>query len=431
MINDDSQRRKELLLKWPLANWVFLGLVLTFLAFFIVPVFLGSTPGLRFTAYLPPLSPIGHDFKETVSASSAWLHGRAAPLILYPPLTLVFFAPFTFLNDSVAYTVFVLLILLGYFWITLLLPRWIFKQKKLPPLALLVIITGLASYGLQFELQRGQWNVIAFAFCFTAIYLFHSHPKHRWLAYSLFSISVQLKLYPAIFVFTLIENGSDWKNNIKRFVGLGLVNIAALFIFGIGPVRGMVGSMSNVENFFGEHPYNLSVSAFIAGDHSLGVPSTTSRVIPSSHAAPWLPQLLLFAFFGVCFLIVLWRAYKNNSKGLNPYVLLACTVGALIIPSISFDYKLSILPASIVLLIPVLQSFERGANRLLVIFLTLLFSIAYFSTLYSFANKPEWLQYNLPALFVLLTIGTISSCVREGGIDDTASAGLQTDSNGQ
>ncbi len=65
-------------------------------------------------------------------------------------------------------------------------------------------------------------ELIAFSLCVAAICIFHRKPKYRWFAYLLFSISVQLKLYPAIFVFTLIEDFTDWKNNIKRIVGLGI-----------------------------------------------------------------------------------------------------------------------------------------------------------------------------------------------------------------
>ena len=127
-----------------------------------------------------------------------------------------------------------LITLLCYVVVTLVLPRRINKQKSIPALSMLIFVTGLVSYGLQFELERGQFNVIAFTLCLGAIYIFHNHPKSRWLAYLFFTISVQLKLYPAIFVFALIEDWSDWKGNIKRIVGLGILNLAALFMFRIG-----------------------------------------------------------------------------------------------------------------------------------------------------------------------------------------------------
>jgi len=279
---------------------------------------------------------------------------------------------------------------------------------------MLIFITGLVSYGLQLELERGQENVLAFTFCLTAIFLFHYSPRQRWLAYLLFSISVQLKLYPAIFVFTLIDNWRDWKNNIKRFAGLGTVNIAILFIFGLGPVLSMLHNMTYVETTYSKQPYNLSISAFVSRILSLDFLPQNQQILLWLQANSWLLQFFFLAFFVVCFAIILRQAYKKNAKGLNPFIFLACTIGACIIPGISFDYKLSLLPASVMLFIPVLQAYEHDENKLSVIVLTFLFSTAYSSMLYSYVNKPKILQYNFPALLVLLIICTIISYATTG-----------------
>jgi len=415
MINNFYQRIKNKILKLPLTVWVLLGFLLTFYLFFIVPVFFDPLQKMRFIEYILVLSPIGHDFNVLVSASSTWLHSGALPATLYPPVILMFFVPFTFLNEGAGYRAIVLLILFCYVLTTLILPRRINGSKGLSALGMLVFISGLVSYGLQFELERGQWNLIAFTFCLTAIYIFHHHPDRRWLAYLLFTISIQLKLYPAIFVFAMIEDWSDWRNNIKRFVGLGLVNVAALFMFGLGPILSMFGSQGNIEAAHVGRNFNLSISSFILNLLSLSF-LPHRRIILWLQANSWLPQSFLFALFAVCFLIILRQAYKHNSKGLNPSVFLACTIGACLIPSISFDYKLSFFPASVMLLLPVFRSFEKGRQGFSIIFLTLLFSIAYSSMLYSYANKPEIFQYDLPALFVLLGICILLAFVRSDEI---------------
>jgi len=291
------------------------------------------------------------------------------------------------------------------------MPQRISKQKGISVFVMLIFITGLVSYGLQLELERGQWNVLAFTFSLIAIYIFHDHPRRRWLAYLLFSISVQLKLYPAIFVFALIENWWDWKNNIRRFVGLGVVNILALFIFGFGPIMSAAVSMAETPATHVGLPFNLSISSFVFHILSLSFLPHAGFIL-WLQANNWLPQLFLFVFFVVCFLIILWQAYRKGSKGFNPYVFMACSIGACIIPAISFDYKLAAFPSSIVLLIPALQAFKESGNRFLLILFTLLFSVAYSSTLYPYMYKPEWLQYNLPALFLILTICTILCCAR-------------------
>jgi hypothetical protein len=411
MINGFTRRIKDYLLKLPLMTWVLLGFFLTFLFFFILPVFFDPSQSMQFKQYILVQPPIGHDFRAVVDTSSTWLHSGSFLPIAYPAFTFIFFAPFTLLDVVVSYKIFVLAILAGYVMITLVLPMWIHKQKSISALAMLIFVSGMVSYGLQFELERGQENVIAILFCLAAIWLFHEHPKRRWLAYLLFTVAVQIKLYPAIFIFMLIDDWQDWRNTIKRWVGLGILNVLALFILGWIPVLNMVSSQGYVEASHVGRQFNLSISSFTLNLLSLRF-LPHKRIILWLQANSWLPQLFLFAFFAVCFLVILRQVYKGRSKGFNPYVFMACTIGAFIIPAISFDYKLAVFPAAVVLSIPAIQSFEGRGNRSLVALLTFLFSAAYSSTLYPYVNKPAWLQYNLPALFLILIICTVACCFR-------------------
>ena len=108
---------------------------------------------------------------------------------------------------------------------------------------MLIFITGLTSYGFQFELERGQFNVIAMALCFSAIFLFHRKPKLSWLAYILFTIAIQLKLYPAIYILFFVRDWKDILANLRRFLCLGIVNIALLFILGWGVFLDFLNSL--------------------------------------------------------------------------------------------------------------------------------------------------------------------------------------------
>ncbi len=414
MINALYQRLKDYVLNLPLMTWVLLGFAITFFFLFVVPIFFDPSQTMKFNQYIAFPSPIGRDFREIVASSSSWLGSGVVPSILYPSFTLIFFSPFTLLNVVTGYKILALIILIGYVLATLILPQWINKQRSISVWTMLIFITGIASYGLQFELERGQWNLIAFMLALAAIHIFHDNPRRRWLGYVFFTISVQLKLYPAIFVFALVDDWSDWKNNITRFVGLGLVNIAALFILGVSPVLKTFGSLAATGTSQPAWPFNLSISSFTS--HILSLHSLPhKRLIFWLQANGWLPQLLLIGFFVVCFLIIVRQAYKMGPKGFNPCVFMACSIGALIIPSISYDYKLAALPAAVILLIPAFQSFRQQGNRLWLILLAFLFSVAYSSTLYPTVNKPEWLPYNLPALLLILVITTILSCLSSDG----------------
>jgi len=91
-------------------------------------------------------------------------------------------------------------------------------------------------------------------------------------------------------------------------------------------------------------------------------------------------------------------------KGVNPYLMLACAIGACIIPSISYDYKLSILPAVMAIALPGILLSTSELKRGLVIFLTLLLSTAYSLTLFSYVYKPVLLWNNFPILLLILLI---------------------------
>ena len=410
MIKLFLRKLENYLLNLPLLAWILLGFLITFILFFIRPVFFDPSLTMQFNQYILTLTPIGHDFRDIVSYSYTWFRFGIVPPTLYPPLTLIFFAPFTSISYESGYQILIGIILICYLSTTLILPRWINQQKSTSAFAMLIVVTGLFSYGFQFELERGQWNLIAFFFSVTAIYIFHKYPKYRWLAYLLFSFAVQLKLFPAIFIFTLIDNFSDWKNNIKRIVGLGVFNIAALFIFGLNPILNTIESLNKFSPGSSSH-FNLSLVSFTSFLFSKGV-LPQKQIIIWLAANKWLPQLLWFALFGFCFLTICVQAYKKNELGFNPYVFLACFIGACIIPSVSFDYKLSMLPASAAISMPGILFAEESKNRPLTILLAFVFSIAYSSMLYSYVDKPKIVQNNFPALLLILIVCTILSCTK-------------------
>jgi hypothetical protein len=409
MINSFRRQIENYILNLPLTIWILMGFLITFILFFIRPVFLDPSLTMQFNKYIPEaLTPIGHDFREIAFSSYIWLHTGIVPPTLYPPSVLIFFAPFTFVGYESGYKILIGIILICYLSATLIFPRWLNQSKNTSAFTMFITITGLLSYGLQFELERGQWNLIAFSLSLAAICIFHRQPKYRWLAYLLFSISVQLKLYPAIFVFTLIEDFSDWKNNLKRMAGLGIFNVLALFMFGVNPELSTVHSL---DQYSSNLIYiNLSITSFTAFFF-------TKRLLPQKQiilwliANKWLPQTLLFLLFGFCFLLILFLAYKKHRTGFNPYVFLACFIGACIIPSISFDYKLSMLPASILIAMPEILLFDEDRKRPIVILSAFIFSLAYSSMLYSYIYKPMILENNLPALMTILIICTVLACI--------------------
>ncbi len=140
-----------------------------------------------------------------LSYSAALMAGQSPyfGLNLYAPLTNVFFVPLVFMNFAAAYALMSVLSLLCVAWTTYALPMLISGTRQLSALHALILAGGFLSYGLQFEIERGQFNVLAVTLCLVAVWIYHYHVRYRFLAYVLFLTSVQLKLYPFIFALLL------------------------------------------------------------------------------------------------------------------------------------------------------------------------------------------------------------------------------------
>jgi hypothetical protein len=267
---------------------------------------------------------------------------------------------------------------------------------------------------MQFELERGQFNIIAFTLCILAIYLFHCHGTFRHLAYLLFSVAVQIKIYPAIFIFMFIKDWRDWKNNLLRFASLGLFNIALLFVLGytmfLEFFRALVDHLGITLTFPGNHSikayvYNLTNSGF-----DLFHPATISWLKNNSS----LIEALFFAFYFLCLLAQLLKAYKNKERGINPDLLLTYTIGAMILPTVSIDYKLPLLAAPMALALSHRTMKFMGPRKIAAILLVLMLSLAYSMTLFPYIYKPGYLANSFPMLLLILTAITLLSFLDNG-----------------
>ena len=413
----------ERVLNAPLIMWVLLGFSITYLFFFIYPIFL-SNPIMQFPRYVPAMDPIGVDLKANLSFSNSLFFAKK-DTGNYTPLTNILFAPLLFLKFYWAYRIITLINVFCYVLLTLVVPLRIAKNRQVPSLLMLLFITGLFSYGFQFELERGQFNVIAISMCFLAIWIYHYHNRYRFLAYILFIISVQLKAYPLIFIVMLIGDWHDWKNNIKRVLILVIVNIALLFVLGY---QAFLNFLKTITGFAGV-PYIWS------GNHSIFAFVALFSQKLYEHGWVWakqnsgLVQNALLAIIAVCIFLIILKIYRQKQTGLNSYLLLACTIGALVIPSVSNDYTLSFLTAPVAILLLSNGFFEQTQNRslhIVMIVLLLVFSIAYSSTLFSITNSPSLffpfprlLPINkFPPLFVMLLVVTLFSLLSKPGLQE-------------
>jgi len=398
-------------LSLPVVVWVLISFLVVYFLFFISPVFLNAKLQMAYlNRYLPHTGTIGADLRVFVEYIEAWLDSGQSPYtsgyIAYPPFSFFMFSPFVLVGYPASFRLITMITLISYLIVTLIIPRLLMMEKSFS-LLLFVFIIGLFSYGLQFELERGQSNLIAFAFCMLGVYIFHFHKRFRIFSYVLFSVSIQMKLYPAIFFMLFVEDWRDWRGNMKRILGLALLNFALLFVMGftafINFSKAIALQQFNLSQWNGNH----SIRAFavnLAG-HGFGIfsPGMLANLEQYTRSI----EMTLTSVVVICIALIVIFLYRRHETGLNPYLLFACTIGALVIPAVSNDYKLSILPASAVILFSKICIIGKPGRKVSTILLILLFSATYWSALYPFKVKPEILASSFPLLMIMLVSGTI------------------------
>jgi hypothetical protein len=312
--------------------------------------------------------------------------------------SILFHLPFILLDSRTSYLLISLLTLAAFLLTTLVLPGLI-QSTKWTPAIVAIFFTGLFSYGFQFEVERGQVNLFAVSCALASVWIFHRRPRLRWLAYLLFSAAAQLKVYPVIFIVNLVDDWRDWKAILKRFVGLGLLNFALLFLLGIDNFFRFFGGLSSMVVSENAASQNHSIGSYVG----LLVEKLPSLSGYSSYLVNAFLALVLF-----CLVLIGYQAYRNRLTGLNPLFLLACAVAAQLIPRVSFDYTLSILPAA-------MAFFMAGADKIrksvfssaALLVICAAYGSTLFSNTYKYAAKElmpvlALFSNNFPALILIL-----------------------------
>ncbi|MDX9992995.1 MAG: glycosyltransferase 87 family protein [Anaerolineales bacterium] len=413
------------LLSQPVYLWVMVGFGISYFLFFISPTIFN--PDLRFSyynRYLPEHYPIGGDFILTLDAIKTVMLGQEIPQILYPPLLNILFSPFLLIDYPQNYYILSAITLLSLLILVVLIPKQLIRIKEQPLLGL-VLAASLLSYGLQFELERGQSHTLAFMFCLVGIYLFHKHPNLRGLSYLLFSISIQIKVYPVIFVFLFIDDWRAWPENIKRFIGLGLLNAGLLFLHGAGYFvqfyQHMLTAANTQENYIDNH----SVKAFLFNltHENLGqLPPDLLKIMKPNAG---LLEIGLIALCFLCLGLVLWQAYRENKSGLNLRLLFACTMLCLLVPALNHDYTLGLLAGAFVLFSGDIHIRGGFGRRIFSILLIISMALAYSATFYPFKYRPLALASTFPMLLTLLLASTALTFILPRQAQEKEMAGSQ------
>ena len=239
------------------------------------------------------------------------------------------------------------------------------------------LILYLTSYGFLFEIERGQWNILAISLVLVAIYL--SRKGMIILPAILFALAVSLKLYPILFAPALIKDYSRIKESLKIVLAVCVSNAVLFLILGFSIFKWYVRIMTKYSD----------IKTSWIGNHSL----TSFNIM---YGYNWIkPFVVVLLMFMIAWFI--YQNYKNHLHNSLPHFLSILALTSCVLPSVSHDYKLSILG----FFIPLVLCRYKELNLISGVVL-LITSFAYFSTLYSYVNFYYFHVYILESKFLVL-----------------------------
>jgi hypothetical protein len=395
-------------LNLPVIFWVLTGFLIIFLMYFVQPMFFDAGRKFSyFVNYLPALDPIGNDLNYNTRAIQLLLQGKSPyelPFHFYPPLYHIVFAPLLLFGDQGKYFLMTGLTLLSFGLLFLLLWR---KNGTSYGVFVFFFLTGLFSYGMQFELERGQFNVLTLLLVITGIWVYHYFPSFRLLAYTLWLIATHIKLYPAVFLLMFFTHWKNQKENFMTLVQLGILNIAAFLILGYKIFLQFVNAVITESRnplwlLPDKQPINHSLKAFIdklVKNNDGELPAKLSGWLSISRS--WVGVILL-AIIVLCSVIILWRTLQNRPNLLHADALMLLLLLCFLLPSASIDYKLVLLAPGLAVVLANRTLPEPCWQKILFIGLIILMVAAYSLTLVPYHYRSGLLLTTFPMLFTIL-----------------------------
>ena len=125
----------------------------------------------------------------------------------------------------------------------------------------------------------------------------------------------------------------------------------------------------------------------------------------------WSVQVLVLAIVLTSALVILLASMSRKRAGVDGALLLACTVLALVLPTVSHDYTLALLAGPMAIYLGQVGTFTDPKRQAVTNILVLILSLTYSSTLFSYVYKPAWLGNNLPMLVIMLVVVAVMTRV--------------------
>ena len=347
---------------------ILIAFFIDFLIFNIYPTYMKSQ---KMNVYsVPAMKRVGDDLKFSIAYSYK--------ICLYSPLTNVFFKIASKFYDKYIYCIVLLITIVSVFlYFYCIMPRLTYITDELKVFSL---ITLLFSLNFSFELERGQWNIIAFVLFMFAIYLAN---KNIWVAYLLAAILVHLKLYPLIFSILFIQDYYNLKKSIYKLIPFFIICFLLFFIQGF-------------HSFISYCSVLRSLSGNWEGNHSIISYVTLAKF-------PYSAFIFLLGFYLIMLISILLIVHMRKTKSdqrIEPHVFIIVIIGSLIIPGLSHDYKLNLLALAMPFYFAHYWKDRNAVNLTLIAVI----SIFFFSTFYLYSNAsyfPLFVQNKFPILICI------------------------------
>lgn len=294
---------------------VLIAFIVTYTVSYFYPVFIQGIE-MKQIQSIPTIKPIGADFRETINMANN------DKLIPYSPFVDLMFKPLGLLKPKINFLLVTFLTILSVTAIIItLINNYAYNQYIL----LLFLMPFLFSYPFNFEIERGQWNIISFCLAMIGVHNFNNNNKIYGII--LITIAAHLKIFPILFFLLCISKHQTLLYNIKWIFIMFLINILLLNIQGIALL---------IDYFNALKDYSFNIYHFGIRNHSLMSFLYQRELTELRYFFMIFTGFILFSSF---------LFYYFNEKGTKPFnapLFFILTILTLVMPSVSHDYKLSI-----------------------------------------------------------------------------------------
>jgi len=316
-----------------------IGFILSYITIYIRYTYFDGATSMRFPQDIFALQSSLDLISCKTTASKSFDAGKISGVwFVYSPLYVIVYKILSFIPEEPLRWGALLTTLFCYFFSFIYILKSIGGRLLDNTAVIILFISGFFSYGLRFEMDRGQDNCICiFLFLLGVHFSKKSHIATRLLGYSIAILAIHLKVWPVILFPALYNHRVSIKSNVITLGIFIAANFALLFSLGPGFFINYIQALIHANSTSDVWVANLSLHSFkiLTLQYLPNIKDSISNSINCFVILYF--STLAYSFF----------KFKRSDlpAQINLYIL-----GGLLFPSISFDYKLSVLGIGLALL---------------------------------------------------------------------------------